>query len=280
MTGSNETSLPTDSDIDFERIYTSLKNHFYVDIPFGFTKKEAEEVIAAFFAYLQLPDVVKNHIQGTIAPQHRRGDLGYKHRDPNEHIYNDSKDFFHYHPAIAERYSDFLSQHVVVADFMHKAHLLWERVEDTVKKVLRILDLSFPGVYSRVFETPHPHLLLRFLRYHWHSSGEYLAKPHFDAGSFTLAIAESCPGLRIGSCPENLELVKHQSDRAIFMLSSNFQKIMPTNQLSAGWHDVVQLDPSLVGKPFARWAIVAFIEGHGIEALSRSETHKWTYRSL
>lgn len=120
-----------------------------------------------------------------------------------------------------------------------------------------------------------PHLLLRFLKYDWQSSGKYLAKPHFDAGSFTLAIAESSPGLRIGSCPENLKQVNHKAGNAIFMLASNFQKIMDTQELSAGWHDVIQTDQTLIGKPYARWAIVAFIEGHGIEALSRSETHKW-----
>jgi hypothetical protein len=38
---------------------------------------------------------------------------------------------------------------------------------------------------------------------------------------------------------------------------------------------VIQLDESVIGKPFARWAIVAFIEAHGVEALSRSETHNW-----
>jgi hypothetical protein len=50
---------------------------------------------------------------------------------------------------------------------------------------------------------------------------------------------------------------------------------MDTAELSAGWHDVIQLNETLIGKPFARWAIVAFIEGHDVEALPRSETHKW-----
>jgi hypothetical protein len=116
---------------------------------------------------------------------------------------------------------------------------------------------------------------LRFLRYSWSKSGKYLAKPHFDAGSFTLAIAESEPGLRIGSCPENLQLVAHKEKEAIFMLSSNFKKLMDTDQLSPGWHDVIQLNETIIGKPYARWAIVAFIDGHDVEALPRSETHKW-----
>lgn len=50
---------------------------------------------------------------------------------------------------------------------------------------------------------------------------------------------------------------------------------MNSNDLSAGWHEVIQLDETRIGKPFARWAIVAFVEAHGVEALPRAETHKW-----
>jgi hypothetical protein len=59
------------------------------------------------------------------------------------------------------------------------------------------------------------------------------------------------------------------------MLASNVEKMMNTTELSPGWHDVIQLDKTLIGKPYARWAIVAFIEAHNVEALPRSETHKW-----
>ena len=52
-------------------------------------------------------------------------------------------------------------------------------------------------------------------------------------------------------------------------------KVMQTEELQAGWHDVIQLDETYIGKPFARWAVVAFIEAHGVEALPRTETHKW-----
>ncbi|MCP4922940.1 MAG: hypothetical protein GY915_02775 [bacterium] len=116
---------------------------------------------------------------------------------------------------------------------------------------------------------------LRFLRYDWQSSGKFLAKPHYDAGSFTLAIAESGPGLRIGAGPATLQSVEHKPEEAIFMLSSNFKKVIESSGLSAGWHDVIQLDETSLGNPSSRWAVVAFIEGHSLEALDRIETHKW-----
>lgn len=260
-----------------EFVYDSLQNQNYIQVPFLIDPEIITAVIDAFFNFLNQPVAVKNHIDFTIAPLHRRGDVGFKHRDAGDHIYNDSKDFFHFHPALFKKYESFLQEHPVVLDFMSKAQPIWELAYQTVYNILQSLDKKFTGVLKKVFDTDedHVHVLLRFLKYDWQESGKYLAKPHFDAGSFTLAIAESSPGLRIGSCPDDLKLVEHKEGHAIFMLSSNFEQIMSTNELSAGWHDVIQLDETLVGKPFARWAIVAFIEGHGLKALPRSETHKW-----
>lgn len=269
----------TPSTIDFsitlEEIYKALQQQSYVNVPFPITQSAIDAAILAFLKFLDEPESVKTHIDFTIAPKHRRGDIGYKHRDPNDHIYNDSKDFFHFHPAIFEKHADFLHEHPAVQDFMLKASPIWDLTYQTVSSILKTLDPKFPGIYDSVFKTDKIHLMLRFLKYDWQTSEKHLAKPHFDAGSFTLAIAESCPGLRIGSGPETLKLVEHKKGNAIFMLSSNFQKVMKTDALSAGWHDVIQLDETFIGKPFARWAIVAFIEAYGVEALPRTETHKW-----
>lgn len=258
-----------------EKIYSDLQKQFYVNIPFNISRTKLEEAMQAFFKFLALPDDVKSHIDFLMAPLHRRSDVGFKHRDPNDHVYNDSKDFFHYHPALFEKYADFLAQNSVVNDFMLKAKPIWDMVYQTTRNILEMFEPKFPGACNKVFDTECVHILLRFLKYDWNKSEKYLAKPHFDAGSFTLAIAESCMGLRIGSGPDNLKLVEHQVDNAVFMISSNFQKVMNTDTLSPGWHDVIQLDETFIGKPFARWAIVAFIDAHGVEARPRAETHKW-----
>lgn len=268
-------SMDQSKNLNLTEMYDALTENFYLNVPFPMDRLIIEEAVQAFFKFLDLPDPIKTQIDFTIAPQHRRGDVGFKHRDPNEHIYNDSKEFFHYHPALLEKYKDFLNENPIVLDFALKANTIWMLAQQTVSDLLKVFELKFPGVCDKVFNTETPHLLLRFLKYDWQNSGKYLAKPHYDAGSFTLAIAESCAGLRIGSRPENLKIVEHKPGNAIFMLASNFQKLMDTQELSAGWHDVIQLDETLIGKPFARWAIVAFIEGHGVEALSRSKTHQW-----
>lgn len=263
------------ANLSLKEITQSLEEKFYVNVPFPLEPSVIEEAVQAFFKFLDQPDSVKTHIDFTIAPNHRRGDIGFKHREPDEHVYNDSKDFFHFHPDLLEKYASFLKEHPVVDDFMQKASPIWNLAHQTVGQILQAFEPEFPGIHARIFDTKSVHLMLRFLKYNWQSSGKYLAKPHFDAGSFTLAIAESCSGLRIGSCPENLTPVDHKPGNAVFMLSSNFKKVMDSENFQAGWHDVIQMDDTLIGKPFARWAVVVFIEAHGVEALPRTETHKW-----
>jgi isopenicillin N synthase-like dioxygenase len=270
-----KTIMNTLKELDFAEIQKSLKEHSYMNVPFPIDRSTIEAAVQAFFKFLEEPDEVKTHIDFTIAPLHRRGDVGFKHRDPNDHMYNDSKDFFHFHPALFHKYPDFLEKHPVLKDFANKAKPIWDAAYETVSCVLKTFEPAFPGVWAKIFDTDMVHVQLRFLKYYWQESGAHLAKPHFDAGSFTLAIAESSPGLRIGSSPDNLTPVEHKPDNAVFMLSSNYQKVMTTDQLFPGWHDVIQVNETLIGKPCARWAVVAFIEAHGVEALSRTETHKW-----
>lgn len=261
--------------LNLNEIYNSLQQDFCIRVPFPMKRTLLIDAVLAFFRFLEEPDVVKSHIDFSIAPLHRRGDVGFKCRRAEDHMYNDNKEFFHFHPALFERYADFLAKNPIIQDFVLKAQPIWELTSQVVGSVFKAFEPDFPGVYERVFATEHPHVLLRFLKYEWHNAGKYLAKPHYDAGSFTLAIAESGPGLRIGSHQENLKRVEHEEETALFMIASNFQKVMNTDHLLPAWHDVIQTDETQIGKSFARWALVAFIDGHNVEALPRSETHKW-----
>jgi hypothetical protein len=168
-----------------------------------------------------------------------------------------------------------LNENPIVHDFVTHAKPIWDATYDVVYQIMDAMDARFPGTQSKIFDAEHVHILIRFLKYNWAESGKYLAKPHFDAGSFSLAIAESCSGLRIGTGPEDLELIQHQDNRALFMISSNHKKIIDSDAICAGWYDVIQMDETQIGKAFSRWALVAFIEGQGLEALGREETHKW-----
>ena len=263
-----------------ELIQKSLKEQFCIQVPFGLSSMKIQEAVTAFLAFLNEPDTIKTRISFSIAPKHRRGDVGYVRRDAQNHVYDDSKEFFHYHPAITERHPDLVTGEDAFSDFLKKADVIWNAAYETVWRLLSELEDRFPGIRGKVFDTKDVHLMIRFLKYEWQNSGTYLAKPHFDAGSFTLAIAESAPGLRIGSNPKDLRPITHEKDKAIFMLSSNFRTMMDSGEFSAGWHDVIQTNESQIGQAYARWAVVAFVEAHGAEALPRSVTHRWVHENV
>src|SRR5476649_325873 len=123
--------------LNFEEIQKSLVEKSYVQVPFPIERSTIESAVEAFFKFLEEPQSVKEHIQFSIAPLHRRGDVGYVHRDASDHVYNDDKEFFHFHPAVFERYGDFLEAHPVVKDFVVKAKPIWDAAYQTVKEVLQ-----------------------------------------------------------------------------------------------------------------------------------------------
>ncbi|KTD47269.1 hypothetical protein Lrub_2191 [Legionella rubrilucens] len=81
-------------------IMRQLRQQNYVLVPFALPSPVIHDAMAAFFRFLDEPPAIREHIDFTVAPLHRRGDVGFKQRDPGEDIYNDSKEFFHFHPAI------------------------------------------------------------------------------------------------------------------------------------------------------------------------------------
>ncbi|MCA0369645.1 MAG: hypothetical protein LCH26_00875 [Proteobacteria bacterium] len=257
-----------------DTLYSRLQAQPYARVAFPMPSSQIKGAVEAFFAFLKESQSIKAHIDLDIAPQHRRGEIGYRLREADD-LYGDSKEFFHFHPIIFDHYADFLGENPVVAHFMACARPLWEATTTIVQDMMQNLDQDFPGAYARIFGASPVHVILRFLKYDWAACGAYLAKPHYDAGSFTLAIAESCGGLRMGTLPENLAPLTHVPGQALFMVSSNYGKILDGAEIAPAWHDVIQMDETKVGKPFSRWAVVAFVDGHGVEALSREETRKW-----
>lgn len=261
--------------ISKEDLYQNLRNQFYIQVPFSIDQKYIQQAQEAFFLFLQQNEDVKNTIQFDLSSTHRRSDVGYQRRRNTAPQAHDNKEFFHFHPAIFEKYAEFLDENPSVKDFMDKALLLWNAIYVTVYKLLCFIEQDYPGIINSVFNTKYPHIIIRFLKYDWENAGKNLAKAHFDASSFTLALAESNPGLRIGSCPEDLCLVSHKDDHALFMLGINVNQLIKDSTFKPGWHDVIQLDQTNIGRPCARWAIVGFIEGQTTPDTLQTDTHKW-----
>lgn len=256
-------------------ILSSLEQNYYVNVPVDLSFETLDEAIAAFYKFLDQPDDIKLKIGYKIAGNHRRGEVGLTHRDPHDALTHDSKDFFHFHPTLFDRYSDFLAKNPIVNDFMMKANHIWNTAYSTVSNIMKTLEPEFPGIHDQIFDTEEVHIILRFLRYDWKESKKNLAKGHFDAGACTLAIGESRPGLRMGSNDQDLKPIVHESGNAVFFLASNLRNIIKQKSLNPAWHDVIQMDDTCIGKSLSRWAIVAFIDAHGVDALPWEETHKF-----
>jgi len=256
---------------DFKK---NLRQKAYMSVPFSIPQTTIDEAVKAFMKYLNEPDEVKRHISFSVNPVSRRGDVGYTFRDPKDSIYNDSKEYFHHHDAIFHRYPDFLDANPVVKNFVKKASPIWKAAREKGKEIIAEFETESPGITRRFFGKFEGEVLLRFLKYDWQTCNKHLAKPHFDAGSFTLAIAESDPGLRIGTNNDDLQEVKHYKNEAIFMPSKNFPRHFENCSYPSAWHDVIQTNETQIGKSYSRWAVVCFFEAEGMKAVPRSETHE------
>jgi hypothetical protein len=259
-----------------EKIYENLKKEHYVVVPFPYDHKFLDGAMHSFFRFLTLPDSKKDQLKLSLSKKHRRGDLGFTYRQKSKgHTYNDQKSFFHYHPKLKQKYSKEIEADPVLKDFISRANKIWHAVYDATDQMLKRLDAKYPGVYDKVLKTDSPHIILRFLKYDIRTPGKYLAKPHYDAGSFTFALAESGPGLRIGSCPDDLKPIAHHDRQAVFFLGANIAQLITPDSLKPGWHDVVQMGEKPADNTYARWAIVAFIDGHDVGGAPEALTHKW-----
>lgn len=257
-------------------IFNQLRHQHYAPIPFQYDHRFCTQAMESFFKFLDLPETERHKFNGKLSNKHRRGDLGLVHRQKSEGDgYNDSKCFFHYHPKLRALYEKEIQKNPVVKDFMDRADKIWHEVYRTLDLTLTQLEQKFPGIKAKVLNTQEPHILVRFLRYDIQTPGHYLAKPHFDAGSMTFAIAESKPGLRLGSGPDDLKLVEHHDKQALFFLAANIGQLINPTPLKPGWHDVIHVGERPSDNKYERWALVAFIDGHDTTGAPEAMTHKW-----
>jgi hypothetical protein len=259
-----------------QTFYHTLKTNFYVPVPFQYDYQLCTDAIHSFFDFLRLPVAYNAQFKGKISTVHRRGELGLWYREKTADAdYKDQKCFFHYHPLLLKTYQTEINQTSEAMAFFKMADLLWHEVYMCLQNVLSKLEIQYEGITDSILNTDTIHLVLRFLRYDIRTVGDVLAAPHFDAGAMTFAIAESKPGLRIGSGPHDLKLVQHKNKEALFFVSGNFAQLVDDNNLKPGWHDVVCVDDRPKDNQYERWAIVAFIDGHSTMGAPESLTHKW-----
>ncbi len=250
----------------------TLKNNQYIPLDFPIPKEQVHAAVDSFMEFLREPFEVKSEISYLVNPTHRRSDIGYCFRSDKQREGDDEKEYFHYHTTIRERYPDFLHNHPVVKRFVECADPIWWAAHDTVKEFLQSHREEFKDLDQKIFDFPEPHIQLRFLKYFYKNPGRELARGHYDAGTLTLAIAESNPGLRIGRSKESLVPVTHASGKALLMPGIDFPEHV-SDAYSPAWHDVIQLEEQSTQDSFSRWAVVCFFTVKGATSFSRESTH-------
>lgn len=244
----------------------------YHVVAFDLSSSQIEEAVKAYQAYLQLPPKIKSHISFKLNSNKRRSDLGYTLRR-SEGTHFDDKEYFHFHPIIFEKEADFLAEQPVAREFMDRAAVIWEHAVETVRTVLNLMEERYPGITARHLDQEQPEVVLRFLQYHPKGESGILAKGHYDAGSLTLAIAESGPGLRIANSRQEMIPVVHHEGSAIFFPGISFPQVTGERYFLPTWHDVVRMnDASQVGSS-ERWAVVCFFNAADVQSGSWEANH-------
>ena len=246
------------------------EKHFH-QVAFSITRTEIDAAVKSYQRFLKMSPEEKSYISFKVHADRRRSDAGYIARSSSDRRYDD-KEYFHYHPAIFEQHTDFIDKHLRVSAFLNHADRLWKASVDTVGQVLDQLESRYPGIKKMHLEETRPEIYVRFLQYRPRSSSEQLARAHYDAGTLTLAIAESGPGLRIADRSGRMVPVIHKPGSALFFLGGAFPNIDSDGFFQPAWHDVVRVSSS--DAPAERWAVVCFFNAPTVPQPSWEANHQ------
>jgi isopenicillin N synthase-like dioxygenase len=256
------------------KILDEWKQRYYAQVPaHGITRSTLEEASAAFLTFLELPEVQKSAICRTMdsGANKTRIDIGYMKRSAAEDPDGEEKMYFHYHPDVETVFaSAILVAGEKAKQFLSRAQDVWQKTLDIGKDAIQEFETEWPGVGVRFLPSERaPRLVIRFLAYHKTKPGNFLAKAHYDRGTFTIALGESAPGLRIG---DPLVEVEHSAGTAIVMPATGFQ-IDVSAAVKPAWHDVVQRPEAELSANTARWAIVGFFDIQNGSYVPIEKTH-------
>lgn len=242
----------------------------YALLPFPLSRDHFGAAMQHFFEFLTLPVNLKNRFQSNAVSGDEESFVGYIKRERQKQVdaatseaFYDQKEYFHYNHYAEKDFKDLLletEKDARVKNFFNSARFIYKHAEEMAIAILNELDEEHPGIKEKfVPEEVKPHFYLRFLRYYTTGRGNFLAKGHYDQGGFTLALAESAPGLRIGRSEENLEEIVHIDGHVVFMPALQLQ-LFTSEEFTPAWHDVIQKAGDKTDEETARWAIVFFVD--------------------
>lgn len=252
-------------ELSIEELEKNLLENNFIQVDFECSRELIDTLIFYFF---RLIDHLSEESKRLLELDENNGDCGYIKRTKEEG--RDSKEFFHYKPLFKKLYNEQLNSlkgndALIVNQFLEKASSMYSSAKSKIEEILDILEQKYPGTKAKFLQKgKDPNFVLRVLKYDkiLEVDDNQLAKPHFDRGACTLAIAESHSGLRLGTCSDDLRQVFHKKGRAIFFPSITFDDSVSggKGRFKPTYHDVVRTSEQGGETDFQRWAIVFFAD--------------------
>lgn len=253
-------------------IIDAWKSKDYAQVPaHGLNSAALTDAAHVFLDFLTLPEEDKTAICRTLPGEPDRISHGYMRRVATVDADQEEKMYFHYHPDVEVEFRDAIEHAGPKAEkFMDAARSVWARTRAIAGDAIDEFESEWPNSRERFLPTDKvPDLVIRFLAYQKQGHGEFLAKAHYDRGTFTIALGESAPGLRIGTPPVEVE---HKEGEVILMPATSFETDIDPS-IKPAWHDVVQRPGAELGNGNARWAIVGFFDIQNSSYASLEKTH-------
>ncbi len=261
---------------DYNNLTKEIIEKQYVSVPIDISQKELYKAAEIFLEFLQQEEEEKEKFKVYVPYKNEKGEIvkfgrgdvtnegsrlrGFKRKEKKEGE-KDNKQYFHYSPDADKKFDKILeNSSEITKEFIENTRKIYLIAQKKIKEILKEIDKDYPGSYNQIFNEKNEMFgTLRFLSYYTSKEGDFIAKRHYDKGFATLALAESHPGLELGTNDEDIKEVEHKKDEAIFFPSYLLSKFTK-GEIKPTWHGVTQKRRFNEENISSRWAIVFFCE--------------------
>lgn len=171
----------------------------------------------------------------------------------------DNKWFFHYRRSLEDRLQEHGVDTTMHTFFLDRARELHLHCHHMMKAIGLALDGLHPDLEFARHLTEAEDADLNVLRLLSYDKGSDIGKAHTDLSALTFHLAESRPGLRIGSEPR--QPYKAEPNKILVFNSIKIQRLSK-GRLPAVPHDIVDDD---IAATEGRWSVVYFAHFPGLD---------------
>lgn len=254
-----------------KNIEAQIQEQAYAKVEMDIGYADISSAVERYMDFCALPDELTKQIAYEHENRKRGSQVGHVIKNGEG---QDKKRYFHYRHGLPDwLISNGIERPFELNVFLEAAEAIHKTACDTLLENMVELDEKYPGLVGMHYpEHGDLDFYTRFLVYHPSKDGQ-LARAHYDLSTMTLAMAESSPGLRLGTESNDLRPVEHYENEGKLFLGGGWSNLYPDSDLPLGWHDVIQADQSMVGDNTVRWAVVMFANPEQDVQPSYDETH-------